>query len=187
MISEKNYIVHDLKYRVRPAVEKDAEQLSKVRLQIDGETENMDRERGEDYIDPAGFRELLKIDKKAPRNLFLVAVSGTEIIGYSRCSGSNLRRTAHKVEFGLGVLKNFWGYGVGGNLLSESIVWTETNDIVKMTLSVLETNTSAIHLYKKFGFEVEGVLKNDKLLSDGQYYNTILMSRMKNSEGNPIC
>ncbi|GAB2700938.1 hypothetical protein GCM10027018_20300 [Paenibacillus thermoaerophilus] len=48
-----------------------------------------------------------------------------------------------------------------------------------MTLNVLETNEKAIQLYKRFGFEVEGILKNDKVLSDGKYYNTIMMGRFK--------
>ncbi|AEN88747.1 Acetyltransferase, GNAT family [Priestia megaterium WSH-002] len=47
----------------------------------------------------------------------------------------------------------------------------------KMTLNVLETNKKAIDLYTKFGFEVEGVLKNDKVLSDGKFYNTVVMGR----------
>lgn len=33
-------------------------------------------------------------------------------------------------------------------------------------------------LYIKYGFEVEGILKKDKLLSDDNYYNTILISRL---------
>lgn len=32
-------------------------------------------------------------------------------------------------------------------------------------------------LYKKYGFGVEGLLKKDKLLSDGNYYNTLVMGR----------
>jgi len=47
----------------------------------------------------------------------------------------------------------------------------------KMTLNVLETNKKAIDLYTKFGFEIEGVLKNDKLLSDGKFYDTVVMGR----------
>jgi len=44
-------------------------------------------------------------------------------------------------------------------------------------LSVLETNDKAIKLYEKYGFETEGILKKDKRLSDGNYYNTVLMGK----------
>ena len=86
--------------------------------------------------------------------------------------GNDLKRTKHKVEFGVCILKNYWGYGMGKNLLKETINWANSNEIKKITLSVLETNKNAIELYKSFGFEIEGVLKNDKLLSDDIYYNT---------------
>lgn len=49
---------------------------------------------------------------------------------------------------------------------------------INLTLNVLETNEKAISLYKKYGFEIEGVLIKDKLLSDGNYYNTIVMGRL---------
>jgi RimJ/RimL family protein N-acetyltransferase len=41
----------------------------------------------------------------------------------------------------------------------------------------METNKTAIELYKRLGFEIEGTLKNDKVITDGKYYNTILMGR----------
>ncbi|CAM3863619.1 Acetyltransferase [Cohnella lubricantis] len=44
-------------------------------------------------------------------------------------------------------------------------------------MNVLETNTKAIQLYEQFGFEMEGVLRKDKRLSDGRYYNTVVMGR----------
>ncbi|MNP80186.1 hypothetical protein D3C76_1782060 [compost metagenome] len=50
-----------------------------------------------------------------------------------------------------------------------------------MVLTVLETNTGAISLYRKFGFETEGMLKKDKLLADGTYYSTLVMGRFNNS------
>lgn len=62
-------------------------------------------------------------------------------------------------------------------MLNESIQWADANGIQKLTLKVLETNSKAIALYKKFDFEVEGILRKDKLLSDGDYYNTVLMGR----------
>ncbi len=71
------------------------------------------------------------------------------------------------------------GYGIGKNFLQLSIDWADANDIKKMALHVLETNDKAIRLYEKLGFEVEGLLKNDKILSDGHYYHTVVMGRFK--------
>ncbi|MFB5266456.1 GNAT family N-acetyltransferase [Paenibacillus enshidis] len=166
-------------FSIRSAVPEDAQQLSELRLRIDGETEYLDREPGEAFIDVPGFEQLIKTDTEKPRNLFLVAEVGDRIIGFSRCEGNDLKRFSHKVEFGVCVLKDYWGYGIGKNLLQESIGWADSTGIQKMTLNVLETNDKAISLYQKLGFEMEGVLKNDKLLAGGRFYNTVVMGRLK--------
>jgi ribosomal protein S18 acetylase RimI-like enzyme len=180
IVKEKAYFVNGLHYLVRSAQEKDAKNLSELRVQIDGETENLDREKGEAYIDELGFKQIIKEDTESDKNIFLVAEVNNRIVGFSRCEGNKLKRSSHKVEFGVCVLKEFWGYGIGKNFLEQSVHWADSNGIKKISLNVLETNNSAIKLYQKYGFEVEGILKNDKVLSDGNYYNTILMGRLNN-------
>ncbi|HET6872910.1 MAG TPA: GNAT family N-acetyltransferase [Sporolactobacillaceae bacterium] len=179
VIQPKTFVRDQFSYVIRSAKEEDAAHLAEVRLQIDGETENLDREKGEAYLSEAGFLELIKEDTDRPNHLFLVAEADNRLVGFSRCEGSNLKRFAHKAEFGIGILKAYWGHGIGKNLLKTSLEWADANAVKKMTLNVLETNDSAIQLYKKCGFEVEGVLKKDKRLSDGLYYNTIVMGRWK--------
>ncbi|WP_339265466.1 GNAT family N-acetyltransferase [Paenibacillus sp. FSL R5-0470] len=177
IIDQQIFSVRGIQYIIRSAIPTDAMTLSKLRVQIDGETENLDREPGEAFIDELGFKELIQSDSKEPRNLFLVAVVEDQIVGFSRCEGPTLKRFTHKVEFGVCVLQNYWGYGIGKNLLAESIAWADANGIQKITLNVLETNDKAITLYQKLGFKIEGILKNDKILADGKFYNTIMMGR----------
>lgn len=179
LIEDKEYNIKHLHYIIRSAKEKDAKYLTEIRIQIDGETENLDREQGEAFIDESGFKQIIQRDTESTRNLFLVAEIDGRIVGFSRCEGNDLKRTIHKLEFGVCVLKEFWGYGIGRNLLEESIPWADSNGIKKIALNVLETNEKAIKLYQQFGFEVEGILKNDKFLSDGKFYNTIVMGRFK--------
>ncbi len=47
----------------------------------------------------------------------------------SACLNDDLARFIHKVEFGVGVLKEYWGYGIGRSLLCESISWADANGI----------------------------------------------------------
>lgn len=181
-ITPKEFCINKLYYIIRSATENDAAMLSKVRLQIDGETENLDREKGESYIDEEGFRPLIQQDTENSNHLFLVCESEGNIIGFSRCEGNPLKRMNHKVEFGVCVLQDFWGFGIGTNLLKEAIHWADGTEIIKkITLNVLESNVKAINLYKKYGFEEEGLLKNDKLLSDGHYHNTVIMGRFNHN------
>ncbi|AKG34615.1 GNAT family N-acetyltransferase [Paenibacillus durus] len=177
-INPQEFSVNGLGYTIRSAVAYDAPALSEIRVRIDGETENLDREPGEAFIDTPGFEQMIRTDTESRRNLFLVAAVDDRIVGFSRCEGNPLKRFSHKVEFGICVLKDYWGYGIGKNLLQESISWADSNGIKKIALNgVLETNHKAIELYKKLGFEIEGVLKKDKVLADGTYYNTIVMGR----------
>ncbi|MEI4771366.1 GNAT family N-acetyltransferase [Psychrobacillus sp. FJAT-51614] len=178
IINKKKFNVNGINYTIRSAMVNDSKELSEIRLQIDGETENLDREKGEAYLDPLDFERIIKTDIESKRNLFLVAEVNDRIVAFSRCEGNHLKRFAHKVEFGVGVLKDYWGLKIGSNLLKESISWADSNGFKKITLNVLETNDKAINLYKKFGFNIEGILQNDKILSDGQFYNTVTMGRI---------
>lgn len=63
--------------------------------------------------------------------------------------------------------------------LQQAVSWADASGVEKIGLHVLETNTTAIRLYEAFGFEQEGLLRRDKRLSDGQFYNTIVMGRLK--------
>ncbi|WP_195575532.1 GNAT family N-acetyltransferase [Paenibacillus sp. 1001270B_150601_E10] len=178
MIDSQEYDLNGMRYKIRSAIAGDARKLSKLRLQIDGETEHLDRERGEAYIDPLGFELLIQSDTERLRNLFLVVEVNDELVAYSRCEGNDLKRYSHKVEFGVCVRKDYWGFGIGKNLLQRSIEWADRSNILKMTLSVLETNHKAVELYKRYSFVVEGILRNDRVLAYGNYYNTIVMGRL---------
>ncbi|RJS61434.1 GNAT family N-acetyltransferase [Bacillus sp. PK3_68] len=178
-IESKKFFINDLFYTIRSAVETDAKALSEIRLQIDGETENLDREQGEDFIDESGFKKIIADDTEGSNNLFLIAEVDHQIVGFVRAVGNKLRRTSHRVEFGIAVLKDYWGYAIGRNLLKELIQWGDSNRIRKISLHVLETNDKAVKLYESLGFTIEGIFKDDKLLADGNYYNTIVMGRIK--------
>lgn len=178
-IDNQEFHIKSTFYTIRPAVQSDAQSLSEIRLQIDGETQNLDREKGEAFMDVYDFEQLIKADTMNKKNLFLVAAKGSKIVGFSRCEGNALKRFSHKVEFGVGVLKEYWGYGVGKNLLKESVAWCDANEVRKMTLNVLESNEKAIALYKDSDFEIEGILKNDKIFADGKFGNTVVMGRFK--------
>ncbi|MGE6632165.1 N-acetyltransferase family protein [Bacillus sp. NPDC077027] len=176
-VTETFFTVNGLTFQIRSARETDAQALSALRFKIDGETEFLDREQGEAFIDEDGFKQIIREDTEKKRHLFLVAVVREEIVGFSRCEGSPLKRFAHKVEFGIAIRKDYWGYAIGRHLLTACIHWADTQQIKKMALHVLETNQKAIRLYEQHGFEIEGLLKNDKVLSDGRFYHTVVMGR----------
>ena len=79
---------------------------------------------------------------------------------------------------------------MGKSLLNNLFNWADANAVKKIALQVLKTNKKAIQLYKNLGFGVEGILKNDKKLSDGKYYNTVVMGRFTedfHKRGEEVC
>lgn len=156
----------------------DAIELSKLRVKIDGETENLDRESGEGLLTAEDFEKLIYEDSIAEKTLFLVAEVEGKIVGFTRCEGSKLSRFKHKAEFGICILKEYWGYGIGKVLLESILMWADNVGIEKISLTVVQTNTKAIQLYKMYGFVEEGLLMKDRIHKDGNYYNTVIMGRL---------
>ncbi len=91
IVKEQEFYINGLTYTIRSAAEKDAEQLSKIRVQIDGETENMDRDAGEGFIDDLGFQKIIKTDSEETKNLFLVAEVHNRIVDFQDVKDQILR------------------------------------------------------------------------------------------------
>ncbi len=93
-------------------------------------------------------------------NIFLLAKIDGKIIGTANYSTYSKERLRHRGEFGICVLKKYWNNGIGQMLLEKILYFAKESaksDIV--SLEVRSDNLSAIHLYKKFGFEKVGTFK----------------------------
>lgn len=180
VVENKIIVAKNLSWILRCPKEYDAIKLSELRVKIDGETEYLDRELGEGLLTPEEFKKIISEDSMEKKSLFLIAEVEGKIVGFSRCIGNKLSRFKHKAEFGICILKDYWGYGIGKVLMENILLWADNHGIEKITLTVVETNTKAIQLYKKFGFVEEGLLIKDRIHKDGKYYNTLIMGRLKN-------
>ena len=179
MIIEKKQIEYKgLRWILRCPTKHDADELSKLRVKIDAETEFLDREPGEGLLKPEDFEKIICEDTYAEKALFLVAEVAGKIAGFARCVGCKLTRYRHKAEFGICISKQYWGNGIGKVLLENILTWADMVGIEKIALTVVETNTKAIDLYKSYGFAQEGLLVKDRIHKDGNYYNTIIMGRL---------
>lgn len=72
--------------------------------------------------------------------------------------------------------KEYWGKGYGTDAMKVLIKFLfDDMNINKIRLSTFSFNERAIKSYKKCGFEIEGVLK-EEIFKDGKYYDDIIMS-----------
>jgi RimJ/RimL family protein N-acetyltransferase len=108
--------------------------------------------------------------------LFLVAEVDGKIIGSATLDRNNLSKISHTASFGITILKEHSGQGVGSLLMKKVIEWAQLNKVEKIDLEVFEDNEPAISLYKKFGFLEEG-RKRKAIKTNETYKDMFLMGR----------
>lgn len=62
----------------------------------------------------------------------------------------------HRADFGISVLKEYWGLGIGGALTDACVECARKAGYTQLELSVVSENQSAVALYKKKGFIEHG-------------------------------
>lgn len=88
-------------------------------------------------------------------------------------------RLRHVVSFGVAVDINHSGKGIGKQLIlfcqEYAFQWLTAG---RLELEVFTSNSSAIKLYEKLGFEIEGKKKN-AALKNGVYQDVFIMSKLE--------
>jgi RimJ/RimL family protein N-acetyltransferase len=105
----------------------------------------------------------------------LVALSAGEVIGWCDVTRKPRPIYAHSGVLGMGLLPEFRRKGIGKELIQRTLAAAREFGFHRVELTVREDNANAIALYKKVGFEMEG-LQRDAFLVDGVYENLIMMA-----------
>lgn len=129
-------------------------------------------------LSPGDFSLTLEDEKKHlikmrdhSKQLFLVALRGTKTVGCIDFNIEPRKRQSHSGWFGMSVLPDWRGLGLGDLLLKEMLTWArEVPEIKKVKLSVLSDNTKAQALYKKYGFQHTGTKYKEITTPDGESY-----------------
>ncbi len=99
-----------------------------------------------------------------------------EIVGILTCLGDGRLARRHNARLGLMVTGPWRGRGIGKRLMREAIGWAQRHPVIRrLELEVLVRNTSAISLYQKSGFVVEGTARG-AVFKRGLYMNTYYMA-----------
>jgi ribosomal protein S18 acetylase RimI-like enzyme len=120
------------------------------------------------------FREFILslIDKG---DLQFVAMKEDEVVGWCNLSPQRGEGFTHVGILGMGVLKEFRRQGIGIRLMERTISEAKERGLERIELEVYASNTPAINLYEKWGFDCEGVKKKARKL-DGVYDDIIVMA-----------
>jgi ribosomal protein S18 acetylase RimI-like enzyme len=106
---------------------------------------------------------------------FVAVSTDGEVVGWSDVTPMSRPSQAHRGVFGVGLLPQFRGRGIGTKLTKKALAAARAFGLHRVELTVREHNAGAIELYKKAGFEIEGV-QRDAVLVDGVYENVVCMA-----------
>lgn len=104
------------------------------------------------------------------------AIFEGSVVGWCDVFPKDNPRLNHRGSLGMGLLPGFRGQGIGQKLLEKVLSHAKKIGLEKVELQVNTTNTAAISLYKKLGFEQEGLIKNYRKLNS-QYFDSLTMGK----------
>lgn len=108
----------------------------------------------------------------------LVAAWNGRVIGAVNVTQNVRPRLMHSGSLGLMVHPDAWGQGVGSTLMAAAIDLADNwLNLSRLELEVFTHNENAIHLYKKFGFELEGTCQK-VVFGNGRFLDEHVMARL---------
>ena len=107
----------------------------------------------------------------------LVALVDGVVVGHAGLHQEKNSRRRHVASVGIGVADAFAGRGIGHALLSELVSLADNwLNLTRLELSVFCDNAVGVHLYGKFGFEIEGTHRA-YALRNGVFVDSYSMAR----------
>lgn len=121
-----------------------------------------------------------RLTENAEHVYMLVGLIDDRVVGMVSVVTSERPRRKHVGVIGICVHGDWQGKGVGGALM-EAILDLADNwlNLTRLELEVYADNEAAIHLYERFGFEVEGTMRRHAF-RDGEYVDSKVMGRLLN-------
>ena len=109
-------------------------------------------------------------------SILLVAEGGGKIVGQADAHGGRPPKESHVGTIGIAIRDGYRDVGLGRAMIERLFEWMRDRQFRKACLQVFSTNTRAIALYKKLGFEIEGVRKSQYRIR-GQWVDDIMMGK----------
>jgi ribosomal protein S18 acetylase RimI-like enzyme len=105
-----------------------------------------------------------------------VAVDGGRVVGWCDVIPREQRPTTrHSGVLGIGLMPEWRRRGVGKRLMEHALEAARAFPLARVELAVRADNESAMALYRRIGFKVEG-RRRRAMLVDGVYYDDIIMA-----------
>jgi len=106
-----------------------------------------------------------------------VALDDDHVVGWCDITPKTHETLRHSGVLGMGVAASHRRIGIGAALLEAALEAARVRGLTRIELVVRTDNGPAIALYRRFGFEVEGRLR-DYLIVDETVHDALAMARL---------
>ena len=97
--------------------------------------------------------QFLKEKAESEREIELLAIVDSVIAGTAGIEAIGTKyKVRHRAEFGISVVKKYWGLGIGKALLTSCIECAKTAGYSQLELHVVAENERAVSMYERAGF-----------------------------------
>lgn len=155
----------------------DAEKLINLIKEVEATSDFMLMEPGERKTTPEQQSKQLERIAQQTNATILVAEKDDRLVGYMYVLGGNAQKTKHSAYIVIGILNDCRGQGVGTALFRHAEEWARSKHITRLELTAVTENAAGVALYKKSGFEIEGVKRNS-LKINGNFVDEYYMSKL---------
>ncbi len=111
----------------------------------------------ENSYDAEQEAQFLKDKTESPNEMEIVAIIDGKIAGTAGIEAVGKKyKLKHRAEFGISILKEYWGLGLGKALTNACIQCAKEAGYEQLELDVVAENKRALSLYQSLGFEEFG-------------------------------
>ena len=162
---------------LRSPREEDAEEMLQFLIKACGETDFLLTYADECTMTAEDEACYLKGMTEDPRGIEILAEVDDMVVGSAGVSaiGAKKEKVRHRAEFGISVIRDFWGIGIGRALTRACIACARRAGYAQLELDVVAENASAISLYGSEGFVEYGRNPKGFLTREGRWQELVLM------------
>ena len=168
---------------LRSAEVQDAREELEMYKKMVRETPYLSRGADDDFPCVEDYAENYEYYLKDDRNCYIVAIYDNKIVGSGHIDYcGNKKRSVHKCDVDLGILKDYWGLGIGWKIMKTLIEVAKKSNFEQVELCVASKNDRAIKMYESFGFERFGIMPRVMKYEDGTYMDMVSMVKFLQQE-----
>ena len=107
----------------------------------------------ENSLDPDGEAQFLEEKSRSLNEIEIVAFIDGKVAGTAGIEAVGTKdKIRHRAEFGISILREYWGLGLGKALAKACIQCARDAGYIQLELNVVSENRTAIGLYQELGF-----------------------------------